>query len=669
MNHLADEKSPYLLQHRRNPVDWYPWGEEAFARAREEEKPIFLSIGYSTCYWCHIMEKESFEHADVAAVLNRDFVSIKLDREERPDVDSIYMNAVVSLTGRGGWPMSVFLTPEREPFYGGTYFPKEQFLILLAKISEAWKQQRQAVAQTSRQLTEMIRTEAPPPNMRSVDERLLSLAFDQIGSRFDEREGGFGPAPKFPASFTIMLLLRGYLRTGEEHLLEMATLTLDKMACGGIYDQLGGGFHRYSTDATWLVPHFEKMLYDNAQLALVYLEAYQLTARDLYAEVARETLEYVLRDMEAPDGAFYAAEDAGEVGKEGEFYVWSEDELVQLLSPSELEELKTVFGTSAKGNFEGKNILRVSNASNWGKRQSPLLKTARAKLLRERAKRQRPHLDDKILTSWNGLMIAALARGFEVLAEEKFLAGATRAASFIQKELQGKAKLKRRYRDGEAKIDATLEDYSFLIFGLLHLAEASGDMKWMNWTLSLQEELDEKLWDQKRGGYFRASPEDSTLIARQKEFTDGAEPSGNGIALLNLLKLGELTFDPAITKRAEALLLALPNTFEKFPSAFTAALLALDFQTDIAKQVVILGKLASEEAKTFDRLLARHFIPNKVLVRSEQSVEGGPEIIEGKKILNGKTTFYVCERGQCSAPTNAPEEALKLMKEKKPFRL
>ncbi|MDP2600245.1 MAG: thioredoxin domain-containing protein [Deltaproteobacteria bacterium] len=515
MNRLAKEKSPYLLQHQHNPVEWYPWGEEAFQAAHHQNKPIFLSIGYSTCYWCHMMEKDSFELAEVADVLNQNFISIKVDREEHPDIDQIYMDAVVSMTGQGGWPMSVFLAPDLKPFYGGTFFWRQQFVQLLNNISAVWKNEPEKILKSSQKITEQLLKMSPSPPVGPACRqagRVRERGFDQLRENFDPIHGGFGQAPKFPHSMDLNLLLHIHKKTGNAEALEMAKKTLTAMANGEIYDKVGGGFHRYATREDWSEPHYEKMLYDNALLAMTYLEAG-------YKTIAQETLDYVLRDMSDPQGGFYSAQDAGEVGKEGEYYHWTE---------------KTIEEERAA-----------------------------------RTKRKPPHKDDKILTSWNGLMIAAMAKGAKILGEDKYLKAAQNAADFIRSKLYKDHQLLRRFRDGEAKYSGTLDDYAFLIFGLLELGE-------IEWAKELQKNQDDLFWDEKEGGYFFTGKEEPHVIIRKKEYNDGALPSGNAVAAGNLLQLFKTTCEEQYREKLETLLQNAKGRAFTYPAGFASLLIADD---------------------------------------------------------------------------------------------
>ncbi|MBI2082608.1 MAG: thioredoxin domain-containing protein [Deltaproteobacteria bacterium] len=598
-NHLGQEKSPYLLQHKDNPVHWYAWGDEAFAAARAENKPIFLSIGYSTCYWCHMMEKDSFEKQEVADLLNQYFISIKVDREEHPDVDQIYMDAVVGMTGRGGWPMSVFLTPDLKPFFGGTFFWKDQFMELLNRIHSTWSQEPKKIFGAAEEIMRFLeeKNQAGLPGQVNLD--LLKSAFHQFEQSFDETHGGFGMAPKFPPSMGISLLLRIHRRTGNQQALQMATKTLDAMAHSGIYDKIGGGFHRYATREDWNEPHYEKMLYDNALLTTTYLEGYQVTQNKLYSEIVGQTLDYVLREMTDPEGGFYSAQDAGEVGKEGEYYHLNKE---------------------------------------------------------ERAKHEPPHKDDKILTSWNGLMIAAMAKGYQALGDEKYLKAAQKAARFIEKNLYKNRELLRRYREGEAKLKGTLEDYAFLIHGLLALYESDFDPKWLQWAKELQSQQDKLLWDDKDGGYFMI-PEGTELIVRKKEFHDGAIPSGNSIAALNLLRLHDLLLEQDYRKKADALFSAALSPLSQYPAGHGQLLQALDYRLDRSKEIAVIGEKGDPRLDEIRRYLHQTFLPNAVYAMGD----AGLPLLEGKTMIDGKTTVYVCEGFTCKKPTTDLEEAKRLI--------
>ncbi len=674
-NRLGEEKSPYLLQHKDNPVHWFSWGEDAFRAAREENKLIFLSVGYSTCYWCHMMEKDSFEKQEVADAMNRDYISIKVDREEHPDVDQIYMDAVLRMAGQGGWAMTGMLTPDLKPFFGGTFFWRIQLLQLLSTIQDVWQSNPEKILNSGEKMATLLKEENNPPGNKALNIDLLRKSFQQFQKSFDENDGGFGGAPKFPHSQNLSLLLRIYRRTGNQEALKIVTQSLDAMAHGGIYDHLGGGFHRYSTDKKWFAPHFEKMLYDNTQLAITYLEAFQVTQKKEYAEVARGILNYVLREMTDPQGGFYSAQDAGEVGKEGEYYLWKESELKQALLPEEFQIFKKVYGMNPQGNFQkGENILflfpeqttEISDIKN-----NPLLQSAQKKLLTLRQTRPSPHQDDKILTSWNGLMIAAMARGYQVLGDISYLDAAKKSAEFIHQHLMQNGKLLRRYRDGESRYFGTLDDYAFLIYGLIELYESTFDTQWINWAQELQTKQDEFFWDD-RGGYFFTDNSDKSLLLRKKEMEEGSLPSGNSIALLNLLHLEDLTFAPSYQKKVEKLLDFFSGSLNSYPSAFPQVLIALDYHLDRAKEIAVIQNPSQDDTDAIRQYLYKAFLPNKVVaIGNEIPLESpqGLSILKGKKVLNQKTTLYVCEKNLCKLPTSDLEKAKILMNDFEKYNL
>lgn len=658
-NHLSEEKSPYLLQHKDNPVHWFAWGDEAFELAKKENKLVFLSIGYSTCYWCHMMEKDSFEHQDAADVLNKDFISVKVDREEHPDVDQIYMDAVMGLTGRGGWPLTVFLTPDRKPFFGGTFFWKAQFISILDQLQDHWQKDPQKILDTAEQITDVLQKELAVAPAAAMADDVFKLPFAQFQKNFDGIYGGFGGAPKFPQPSQLMLLTRMARRSGDKEVLRMLDVTLTEMAKGGIYDHAGGGFHRYSTDARWFVPHFEKMLYDNAQLAFVYLEAFQLTGNQMYADVAQETLDYVLRDMTSPDGGFYSAQDAGEVNEEGDYYVWTWPVIsTELKASGEISAFKSVFGIAEQGNWEhGKNVIYLPKSSSWEDRQK--LKPELDTLLQARSKREAPHLDDKILTSWNGLMISAFAKGYQVLADETYLAAAQKAASFIRERLAKGSELYRRYAGGEAKYPGTLDDYAFVIEGLLHLYESDFDPEWYAWARELQAKQDELFWDAEKGGYFFTASQQTDLIVRKKESFDGAMPSGNAVAALNLLRLFGLGFETAHREKANRLLVLMEPLVQRAPLGTCRGLVAADYQLDDSKEIAVIvpdGQQISEEVR---ELLHESFLPNKVVAVAHSGIEGVPQLVAGKPSVEKQVTVYVCENQTCLRPATSLEDIKK----------
>ena len=670
MNHLAKEKSPYLLQHKNNPVNWFAWNEEAFKEAREKNKIIFLSIGYSTCYWCHVMEKQCFEDNEVAEILNKDFINIKVDREERPDVDQVYMDAVVALTGRGGWPMSVFLTPDLKPFWGGTYFPKENFMQILAGIQKAWESEPGKISEQSEGLANALSKSVPSTSSAGLDDDILVAAYENFMRGFDEEDGGFGGAPKFPPSQQVRFLMRFYKRSGSKEALKMFTRTLDRMARGGIYDHLGGGFARYSTDDKWLVPHFEKMLYDNALISEAYIEASVLMkeegspeASQMFESVAKETLDYVLGDMRDKNGAFHSAEDAGEVGKEGEFYVWTYKELESLLSKEELKRFKELYLISEHGNFEhGTNVLSFAIDKLWGEKQDPLIVHAHRKLLEARNKRERPHLDDKILTAWNGMIINSFAKAYQAFGEEQHLKAAKEAANFLLNNLYKEGRLLRRYRDGEAAIDAFAEDYAYFIEALITLYETSFDSKWLKHAVELQEKQDELFWDKKEGGYFFTTAKE--VVVKKKELSDGATPSANSVSLMNLLRLGALLPSKDFAARAEELASFMSTSIARYPAGYSKSLQAIDFINDRSKEIVVVAKDKDVEIKSIAEFNQR-FLPNKVLSLVAAGEVGFPEVSSKKILINNKTTYYVCEDQTCKLPTTDLTVAIKTSQESK----
>jgi uncharacterized protein YyaL (SSP411 family) len=683
-NRLIHSKSPYLLQHAHNPVDWYPWGEEAFAKARKENKPIFLSVGYSTCHWCHVMEHESFENPQVARILNDNFVCIKVDREERPDVDRVYMTFVQATTGGGGWPMSVWLTPDLKPFFGGTYYPPPQFTTLLEKIAAAWQTDRDKIKASGDAITQQLRqfTETTRPASVELENALLDKAYGQIKSSYEPRYGGFGDAPKFPRPVALNFMLRYHARTGTKDALDMSLFTLRKMADGGMHDPIGGGFHRYSTDTRWHVPHFEKMLYDQAQLVGAYLDAYQITHDEFYADVARDILAYVQRDMTGDQGQFYSAEDADSplpgnpsAHAEGAFYVWEEKEIVGALGKESAEIFNYNYGVEKDGNvandprgeFPKKNVLIVSHtieetAKKFGKPPEDIgkiLADARQKLFAVRAKRPRPHLDDKTITAWNGLMLSAFARAYQVLDDPQYLSAATKSAQFIKAKLYDAktGKLIRRYRAGDATIDGFADDYAFLIQGLLDLYEASFDINDLAWAFDLQKKQNELFWDASGNGFFSTTGNDPSILLRMKEDYDGAEPSPNSVAAQNLLRLSQMLDEKTFREMAEKTLAAFGARLKQAPSVMPQMMVALEFGLSKPKQIVIAGKPDAADTRAMLRVVHEHFIPNKILLLADGA--GGQaflgkhlEFIQDVKPLDGKTTAYVCENYVCQLPTS-----------------
>lgn len=667
MNLLHLEKSPYLLQHKDNPVHWYSWGEEAFKAAREENKPIFLSIGYSTCHWCHVMAHESFENKEVAAILNEYFISIKVDREERPDVDEIYMAAIHAMGQRGGWPLSMFLTTDLKPFYGGTYWPRDEFIIILEKLATVWKEHPDKIKGSGDQILEYVRAQKNAELGESeISEKVFGEFYKYSEATFDRYWGGFGHAPKFPHPMQLSLLLRIHRRTQEPLALQMVTHTLAKMAQGGIYDHLGGGFARYSTDEKWLIPHFEKMLYDNALLAKVYLEAYQVTKNEMFSQIAREILNYILRDMTDVQGGFYSAEDADSEGEEGKFYVWTYDEIKKSLSNEEFELFHKTYDITVNGNFEHHtNNLTLHDGIDWKEKENPLLQSANQKLFQIREKRIRPHRDEKILTSWNALMISSMSFGYKVLGEKKYLEAAQKAADFILNKsgLYKDSKLYARFCDGEVKHAAYLDDYAFLIQALIDLYECEFDPQFLKHALNLQAQQNKLFWDTKKGGYFFNDGQDTSLLVRSKEAGDNATPNGNAISALNLLKLFDFTGDTNLREKAVALFKAFSKIMVEYPHACPQLLMAYDYFTDEAKQLVITSTLHPSLC-----ILHQQFIPNKVIAWTNGRTDF-PPLVQGKTLSDPKITFYVCYEGSCQTPTSDEQKAIEKMEEIKTYSL
>lgn len=666
INRLAREKSPYLLQHAHNPVDWFPWGDEAFAKARTERKPILLSIGYSTCHWCHVMERESFEDEKVGAFLREHFVSIKVDREERPDVDKIYMTFVQSTTGGGGWPLNVFLTPDLKPFFGGTYFPPDErhgrgsFLSVLQQVAAVWRERGMEVAASADEIharLELI-TNRPPESPTPLSPEAIRRAAGVFKESYDIRNGGFGTAPKFPQPSMPALLLRCAKRFGDTDALKMVLHTCDQMAAGGIYDQLGGGFARYSVDAHWLVPHFEKMLYDNAQLVQLYLDAYLVSGEARHAEVVRGVLDYVLRDMTHPEGGFYSAEDADSEGQEGKFYCWTHEELAKLLSPEEFIVAANYFGITKEGNFvdhshpnplPGLNVLSVASP-NIPAADKPILAAAIAKMQAVRAMRVRPHLDDKILASWNGLMLGAFARASVVLNESKYRAAAEKNFAFLQAKLWDATSqtLFHRWRDGERDQVQLLEAYAFLLDGVTHLYEATLHPETLDFAVALTEAMLSKFYDPENGGFWQSAADAKELILRIKDDYDGAEPSGNSVATLALLKLAAITGRMDFKQAAEQTLRLFALRLEKLPQAVPYMLQALDFWLEEPRRVVLAGNV---NAASFQALLqAAHSVyqPNKVVLGNAGAVEEFSRMLPAQK----GAVVYLCTGTACQSPTS-----------------
>jgi uncharacterized protein len=667
-NRLIDETSPYLLQHAHNPVEWFPWGDEAFAKARAEDKPILVSIGYSACHWCHVMERESFEDEATAETMNERFVNIKVDLEERPDVDRIYMDFVQLTTGHGGYPLNVFLTPDKLPFFGGTYFPPEKrfnmpsFQQVLLAISEAWQTRRDELLHSANEiLGEMQRIGLAEFGAGGLSLDQLDAAFLSFTRSFDATNGGFGGAPKFPPAMSLEFLLRYYHRTRDENALEIVTKTCAKMARGGIYDQIGGGFHRYATDAIWLVPHFEKMLYDNAQLARIYLHVYQITNDEFYRRIAVETLEYAKREMLDEAGGFYSAQDADSEGVEGKFFVWTPQEIEEILGANEAQIFNFYYDVSEEGNFEQRNILNVRYTVPETARAlkiteeklTEVLTRGREKLFAARERRVKPFRDEKVLTAWNGLMLAAFAEGAAILQSAKYLEIARRNADFILENLQRDGYLLRVWKDGRAKLNAYIEDYANFADGLIELFQISGEAKYLLEARRLADLMIAEFWDEEQGAFFFTANNHEELVVRSKDFYDNATPSGNAVAADVFLKLAKFFDDEKYERFAATVLKLIAPQIRRFPNGFGRALSAIEFYLNPTKEVVILGAKGNE----LERELWRNYLPNKIVVPAENAENADfIPLLRERKMLEGKPTAFVCENFVCQKPvTNADD--------------
>ena len=667
-NRLSQETSPYLLQHSDNPVDWYPWGEEALSRARDEDRPILLSIGYSACHWCHVMERESFENEEIASLMNENFVNIKVDREERPDLDAVYMEAVQMLTGRGGWPMTVFLTPEGRPYYGGTYFPPEDrqgmpgFPRLLAAASEAYRTNKGEIERVTRQLADQMgRSGQMPRGVNPLTTEVMHTAYSQLATQFDHLNGGFGNAPKFPQPMTPEFMLRYAQHGFNPRALEMVQLTLQKMAYGGIYDQVGGGFHRYSTDAYWLVPHFEKMLYDNALLARLYLHAWQITSNPLYRRITEETLDYVLREMTDTAGGFYSAQDADSEGVEGKFFVWTPDELRAALGP-DAELVMGHYGVTDRGNFEGANILNVPKdpedyADERGVSEGELseaVQRARATLLEIRERRIHPLLDDKVLTGWNGLMLRSFAEAGAALNRADYLDAARRNAAFLLDCMRDEnGRILRTWRNGQAKLLGYLEDYACLADGLLALHEATLESRWLREANEVAKGIIELFWDDTVGGFYDTGSDHESLMIRPRDVFDNAQPCGGSVATDVLLRLAVITGNDDFATKAATPIRALQPLLGRAPSATGHWLGALDFYVSLPKEIVIVGPVDGEVTRDMLEEVGKRFLPNRVVVGvgdpSSPPLANSP-LLEQREMQDGAPTAYVCQHYVCQLP-------------------
>jgi uncharacterized protein YyaL (SSP411 family) len=695
-NRLITQTSPYLLQHAHNPVDWYPWGEEALARAKAEDKPILLSIGYSACHWCHVMERESFENETIAAQMNQNYICIKVDREERPDLDSIYMDAVQALTGHGGWPMTVFLNPDGVPFYGGTYFPPTRqrgmasFPDILEGVATAYRENREDVDHNATAMKAMLEESANlkvKTSGQALSPAMLDMAWYYEGVNlqdkpvrgglatvFDQKEGGLRGAPKFPQPMTLDFVLRTYARTRDDTARQLLELSLTKMAHGGIYDQLGGGFHRYSTDGRWLAPHFEKMLYDNSQLSLLYLQAYQATGNELYRRIATETLDYVAREMTDPAGGFYSTQDADSEGEEGKFFVWSQAEINQALEPYDAALFSRYYDVSRAGNWEGKNILHVTAsladvARDAGVSEEDLsdsLAQSRAKLFALREQRVHPSRDDKVLTSWNGLMLKSFALAARILDREDYREIALANARFILGTMRTpEGKLWRTYKDGKAHLNGFLEDYSYFIDGLLGLYEATFDLAWLDEARQVAATMIEKFWDEADKTFFDTANDHEQLVTRPRSFYDNAVPSGNAVAADVLLRLALLTGDPdnLYLPKAEGILGRLGEIAANNPSSFGRLLGALDFYLGAPFEIALVGNEAEPGTREFLKVVYGHYLPNRlVMVLAEGVNPAGWPLLEERSRRGGQPTAYVCQNYTCQQPAVTPAELAEELK-------
>ena len=673
-NRLIHETSPYLRQHAHNPVDWYPWGQEALDKAKREDKPILLSIGYSACHWCHVMERESFENEAIAEVMNAHFVNIKVDREERPDLDTLYMNYVQMTTGSGGWPMTVFLTPDQIPFYGGTYFPPEDrfgrpgFGRLCLTLAEAYREKKEEIEARGPDIVQSLAAmNTLPPGAGKVTAASLDLAFDQLVPRFDRTHGGFTGAPKFPGSMSLAFLLRHFSRAGRQEGRDFVALSLQKMARGGMYDQLGGGFHRYSVDERWLVPHFEKMLYDNALLSRLYLEAYQLDPQPLYARVVEEILDYVVREMLNPQGGFYSTQDADSEGHEGKFFIWTPREIGEILGEEEGKVFCRYYDVTAQGNFEGANILNVPRPLEQVARElslspgelSRILSEGRQRLFREREKRIKPHRDEKILTGWNGMMGVSFVEASVVLQRADYLEVARRNARFLLKHLCRKGRIFRTHKDGVSKLRGYLDDYANFVEQLLALYQATGEREWLDEAVIYNDAMLEQFWNREQAAFFLTGKEHEKLVTPVRDVYDNATPAGSSVAVFNLLKLAILTGTMEYRSIAETNLESMHLPLTRHPAGFGYLLGAADFYLGPVKEIAVVGDPESGETRRLLEVVHGRFLPNKVVAILDPNATDGAgdlPLLEGKTLVKGRPAAYVCENYTCKAPVTEPSQ-------------
>ncbi|MFX1514409.1 MAG: thioredoxin domain-containing protein [Promethearchaeota archaeon] len=687
-NQLINEKSPYLLQHAGNPVFWYPWGDKAFEKAKKENKPIFLSIGYSTCHWCHVMAHESFEDPEIARMMNDTFINVKVDREERPDIDLVYMEVCTRLTGAGGWPLSIILTPDKKPFFAGTYFPKKSrfgqigMKELIVSIKKQWNERKEEIVQSAEEITAILQQETEENKLLGLTDVILKVAFNELTERYDPSFGGFGRAPKFPTPHNLLFLLRYWKRSGNKKALTMVETTLQNMRQGGIYDQIGYGFHRYSTDHHWLVPHFEKMLYDQALISMAYLEVYQATGKEFYSKTAQEIFEYVLRDMADPLGGFYSAEDADSEGEEGKFYLWTLQEINQVLGKDDVNLAQFIFNIEKEGNYLeevtreliGKNILHLKKpinelASELSINKQDLkkkIKKIQQTLFSIRNQRVHPYKDDKILVDWNGLMIASLAKAGRVLNDSKYITAAKNAVDFILDNMfTSDRRLFHRYRNGEAGIVACLDDYAFLVWGLLELYETTLNAQYLKIALELNDDMIKHFWSEE-GGFFFTAGDSEELLVRKIVTYDGAIPSGNSIAMLNLLRLGRLTDNSKYEDKAAMIEQVASSSVNQSPLAHTSMLSSVDFSVGPTYEVIIVGDSQAEDTREMIQAIQSAYIPNKVVIYrpSDQKSPDIDQVIDFSKNydnLFGRATVYVCQNYSCKLPTTDVGRMLDLL--------
>lgn len=682
-NRLINEKSPYLLQHAYNPVDWYSWGEEAFNKAKAEDKPIFLSIGYSTCHWCHVMSHESFEDKRVAELMNDTFVSIKVDREERPDIDGVYMAVCQMMTGSGGWPLTIIMTPDKKPFFAATYLPRESrygrmgMMELAPRVKELWEKNRRDIVESADRIINSLQEVRDDREGDMPGREMLEKAYENFSRSFDKVNGGFGKAPKFPAPHNLMFLLRYWRRSGEREALDIVTKTLDSMAMGGIFDHVGYGFHRYSTDSKWLLPHFEKMLYDQALIAMSYTEAYQASGNEEYKKMVERIYEYLKRDMLSLEGGFYSAEDADSEGEEGKFYVWSIEEIKEVLGEENSKFAIEIYNLSEQGNFKeeatgerrGLNILHMKKPISMVGEElgfdniEDIINKVKKSLFEHRNKRIRPGRDDKVLADWNGLIIAALAKSSSAFGNSEYGEMAKKVCDFIIKGIKDNGRLMHRYKDGEWSIPGNVDDYSFVIWGMLELYEAAFEVKYLRTAIELMDELIKHFWDEESGGFYFTSSDAEALIMRNKEVYDGAIPSGNSAALLNLIRLSRITGESRYEELAHSLIKAFSGTVNQMPYGYSHFLCGIDFVLGPTYEVVISGKKDASDTEEMIRVLNSRFIPEKVVVfnpidENTKEINEIAQYTAGQEAINGKATAYVCMNYACKRPTNSVEEMI-----------